>query len=75
MSLWRRIRKLGQPAIGEGRRCDCRPRSWRVVTNIDPQTGEAMPEAEFERRVPTCLRCGGVGGGVKVRVVWDGCGG
>jgi hypothetical protein len=72
MSLSKRVRKLGPPAIGEGRRCDCRPRSWRVVTNINPMTGKERSEAEFEKLVPRCATCGGVGDGIKVRVVYDG---
>lgn len=72
MSLRKRVEKLGGVEPVVGRRCSCSPRSWRLVTNIDPKTGEEMSEAEFERAVPTCLRCGGLGGGMKVRVVWDG---
>jgi hypothetical protein len=42
---------------------------------MDPKTGKPMPEAEFLAMPILCPRCGGVGGGVKVRVRFDGEGG
>jgi hypothetical protein len=71
MNLRRRLGRLGAveaPKVS----CTCRPRCWRVQTDMDPKTGKPMPEAEFLAMPILCPRCGGVGGGIKVRVRFDG---